>query len=74
MARGMETAVKFLKHIYSESVPDVANILVAEADGDVEVIKDYLLNVRNYIDRLLNEIENESKRIDQSIKKGGQKR
>lgn len=56
----METAVKFLKHVYSESVPDIANILVAEAEGDVEMVKDYLLNVRNYIDKLLNEIENES--------------
>ena len=60
MVRDMETAVKFLKHVYSESVPDVANLLVAEAEGDVEMIKDYLLNVRNYIDRLLNEIENET--------------
>lgn len=56
----METAVKFLKHVYSESVPDIANILVAEAEGDVEMVKDYLLNVRNYIDKLLKEIENET--------------
>ena len=56
MARGMETAVKFLKHIYSESVPDIANILVAEADGDVETIKSYLMGVRDYIDKLINEI------------------
>lgn len=62
MARGMETAVKFLKHVYSESVPDVANLLVAEAEGDVEMVKDYLLNVRNYIDRQLNKIEDETKK------------
>ncbi|MBR1436152.1 MAG: hypothetical protein IJ584_13700 [Bacteroidales bacterium] len=56
----METAVKFLKHVYSESVPDIANILVAEADGDVETIKSYLMGVRDYIDKLINEIgENE---------------
>ena len=56
----MMEAINFLKHVYSESVPDVANLLVAEAEGDVEMVKDYLLNVRNYIDRLLNEIENET--------------
>ena len=52
----MKTAINFLKHIYSESVPDVANILVAEADGDVETIKSYLMGVRDYIDKLLSEI------------------
>ena len=56
----MKTAINFLKHVYSESVPDVANLLVAEAEGDVKMVKDYLLNVRNYIDKLLNEIENET--------------
>ena len=60
MPEQIKTALNFLKHVYSESVPDVANLLVAEAEGDVEVIKDYLLNVRNYIDRLLNKIENET--------------
>ena len=60
MVGNMETAIKFLKHIYSGSVPDIANILVAEAEGDVGMVKDYLLNVRNYIDKLLNEIENET--------------
>lgn len=52
----MMEAINFLKHIYSESVPDVANILVAEADGDVETIKSYLMGVRDYIDKLINEI------------------
>ena len=56
----MEAAVKFLKHIYSESVPDVANLLVAEAEGDVETIKSYLLGARNYVDKLINEIEYET--------------
>lgn len=70
----MMEAINFLKHVYSESVPDIANILVAEAEGDVETIKSYLIGVRDYIDKLINEIENESKRIDQSIKKGEQKR
>lgn len=60
MVRDMETAVKFLKHVYSESVPDIANILVAEAEGDKETIKNYLMGVRNYIDRLLSRIEDKT--------------
>ena len=58
MVGNMETAIRFLKHVYSESVPDVANILVAEAEWDVETIKSYLTGVRDYIDKLLKEIEN----------------
>ena len=54
----MKAAIKFLKHIYSESVPDVANLLVAEAEGDVETIKSYLLGARNYVDKLLKELLN----------------
>ena len=60
MVENMETAIRFLKHVYSESVPDVANILVAEAEWDVETIKSYLTGVRDYIDKLLKEIENET--------------
>lgn len=59
-AEDMMEAINFLKHVYSESVPDIANILVAEAEGDNEMVKDYLMNVRNYIDRLLSEIDNET--------------
>ena len=54
----MKAAVKFLRYLYADSVQDVANLLVAEAELDVEMVKVYLLNVRNYIDKLLNEIEN----------------
>ena len=55
----MMEAINFLKHVYSESVPDVANLLVAEAEGDVENIKSYLLGVRNYVDKLINEIDSQ---------------
>lgn len=51
----MKEAINFLKHIYSESIPDIANILVAEVEGDKEMIKNYLLDVRIYIDKLLND-------------------
>ena len=56
----MKAAVKFLRYLYADSVQDVANLLVAEAELDVEMVKFYLLNVRNYIDKLLNEIEDET--------------
>ena len=56
----MKAAIKFLRYLYADSVPDVANLLVAEAERDVEMVKVYLLNVRNYIDKLLNEIEDET--------------
>lgn len=51
----MKEAINFLKHIYSESIPNMANILVAEAENDKETIRNYLLNVREYIDKLLND-------------------
>ena len=54
----MMEAINFLKHVYSESVPDVANLLVAEAEVDVETIKSYLLGTRNYVDKLLKELLN----------------
>ena len=52
----MKEAINFLKHIYSESVPDIANILVAEAEGDKKMIRNYLLDVRTFIDKLLKEL------------------
>ena len=52
----MKEAINFLKHLYSESVPDIANILVAEAEGDKEMIRNYLLDVRTFIDKLLKEL------------------
>lgn len=57
----MKEAINFLKHIYSESVPDIANILVAEAEGDKETIRRYLTSVRDYVEELLNELEKEDK-------------
>ena len=58
----MKGAINFLKHIYSESVPDIANILVAEAEGDKETIRRYYTSVRDYVEKLLNELEKEDKK------------
>lgn len=57
----------FLRHIYSESVPDIANIMVAEAEDDYDTIIKYLFELRltigDWIDEL--ETEKESKMKDE---------
>lgn len=53
----MKEAINFLKHIYSESVPDIANILVAEAEGDKGTIGKYLMCVRDFIDDQLKKLK-----------------
>jgi hypothetical protein len=55
----MRGAVVFLKHIYAESVPDLANLLVAEAEKDVDIIIKYLETVRGFCDDLIDECRNE---------------
>lgn len=47
----------FLKHIFSESIPDLANIMNAEARDDKEILVGYLTTIREYIDKWINEIE-----------------
>ena len=49
---GINEAVKFLCHVYNGSVTDVANIQVAQAEGNVEVIKGYLNTVAEYAKKL----------------------
>lgn len=55
--------INFLRHVYSESVTDIANIMVAEAEDDYDTIIRYLSNLReiigNWIEEL--EVERESK-------------
>lgn len=59
----MKEAVNFLTQVYNGSIPDVAAIKVAEAEGDKETIAKYLLQVHNYTARLINKI-NEDERMD----------
>ena len=47
----------FLKHIFSESIPDLANIVNAEATGDKEMLVDYLNTVKEAIDDWIEEIK-----------------
>lgn len=52
-------AIRFLKHIFSDSVPDIANILVAEAEGDKDTILRYLGGVVLYLNELIHEMKEE---------------
>lgn len=47
----------FLKHLFAESIPDLANIVDAEARDDKEILVGYLTTIREYIDKWINEIE-----------------
>lgn len=51
--------INFLRHIYSESVKDVANIMVAEAEDDYDTIIQYLFNLRLTIKDWIEELETE---------------
>ena len=53
----MKEAVNFLKHVYSESVADIANLVVADAEGDTDMIIDYLCGVRDYVDKLIEQVK-----------------
>lgn len=43
------TAGNFLRHIFSESSVDMANISVAEAEDDYDTILHYLASIQNAI-------------------------
>ena len=55
----MKPAVNFLRQVYEGSVNDVANIIVAEAEGDKETIIQYLNRVKEYTEKLIKETEDE---------------
>lgn len=51
--------INFLRHIYSESVSDLANIMVAEAEDDYDTIIEYLSNLRLTIKDWMNDLQTE---------------
>lgn len=59
--------INFLRHIYSESVPDIANIMVAEAEDDYDTIIKYLFGLRltigDWIDELQTEKESKNEKV-----------
>lgn len=52
----MKTAIRFLVHVYGDSVTDVARILTAEEDRDKEVILSYLEQVKEFTTKLIDEV------------------
>lgn len=51
------SAVKLLRTIYQEDITAISQILVAEAEEDVEMILSYLDCVEDYIGKLKEKIE-----------------
>lgn len=51
--------INFLRHVYSESVSDIANIMVAEAKDDYDTIIKYLSCLREIIGNWIEELEAE---------------
>jgi hypothetical protein len=52
-----QVPINFLRHVYSESVSDLANIIVAEAEDDYDTIIKYLSNLRKIIGNWIEELE-----------------
>lgn len=52
----MKEAINFLRTVYSESVKDVATIIVAEAEGNKEIIRKYLCTVLDYVNSLIEKL------------------
>lgn len=51
------TAVNFLMFIYGENVNALADIVTARADGDKEVLINYLGEVRDFCEKLIKDIK-----------------
>lgn len=56
-----KTATNFLRHVFANSVTDIANITVAEAEDDYDKILDYLEILGNAIDDWIEKIRQEKK-------------
>ena len=55
------TPINFLRHVYSESITNIANIMVAEAEDDYDTIVKYLSNLREIIGNWIEELETDKK-------------
>lgn len=54
-----KTAGNFLRHIFSESATDTANITVAEAEDDYDTILHYLGSIQGAIGKWIEELKQE---------------
>ena len=52
-------APNFLRHVYSESVPDLARITVAEAEGDFDTLIQYLEGLKDCLVKWIGELKHE---------------
>jgi len=52
----MKEAINFLRTVYSESIKDIATIIVAEAEDDKETIRKYLCTVRDFVNSLIEKL------------------
>ena len=51
-----KAAVNFLRYVFKDNVSHMANIVVAEAEGDKDTIKEYLEGIRELIDKWIQEL------------------
>lgn len=57
----IRTSVKFLMHIYNDSIVNIATLMNAEAEDDLCTIKKYLIGIRDYADEMIKYIDNNGK-------------
>lgn len=53
------TAGNFLRHIFSESAADMANITVAEAEDDYDTILHYIASIQHALNKWIEELKQE---------------
>ena len=54
----MKEAVNFLRQIYSDSINSIATIVTAEAENNKNIILQYLENVKDYTEGLIEIVKN----------------
>lgn len=53
----VKIASKLLRNVYDDDIIALGQILNAEAENDKEVLKDYLICVKDFCQSLINELE-----------------
>lgn len=52
----IQSGIRFLMTVYKDSINDVAAIICAEAEGDTGTLKKYLTSVRDFANKLIEEL------------------
>lgn len=50
-------AVNFLTHVYNSSASDVGRIVLAQAEGDADTLRKYLITVRDFVNKMISKLE-----------------